>query len=204
MATRVNNVGAAKRLISVVAGSLLIGQVFRKFSAVKAVGAIVGADLVCRGVRGQSPLYKAFGVNTAAKRRSGSQLQKAAPRVQRSITIGRSREELYQFWRNQANLSRIMAHFAEVTPHGNGSTHWRVHGPLKQVFEWDSQSYCGRARFPDCVGDFCRGPRFPVAVKCSSGTLPEAAVLRWYSQCSLRASSRRRGRKPCQGAAQST
>ncbi|HEX4773647.1 MAG TPA: YgaP-like transmembrane domain [Bryobacteraceae bacterium] len=139
MTTQVNNVGAAERIVSVAAGGLLIAPLLRKVSVVNATGALLGLDLVCRGVRGQSPLYSVLGFNTAAKRKPGSQIEAASPEIQRSITIGRSKEELYQFWRNETNLAHIMAHFADVTPRTNGSTHWRVRGPLKQMFEWDSQ-----------------------------------------------------------------
>lgn len=123
---------------SVATDSLLIAQFFRKRSLASVAGAVAGADLVYRGATGHCQFYKALGVNTAEKGKLGSEIKETAPRVRRSITIGRSPEELYTFWRNERNLARIMSHFAEGTPTADSSLHWRVHGPLQQVFEWNT------------------------------------------------------------------
>jgi uncharacterized membrane protein len=116
----------------------LVNWGIRKRTPAGIFGAIAGADLIYRGATGRCAMYRALGVNTAGRKKSGSQIGFGAPEVQRSITIGKSPEELYEFWRNPGNLARINAHFAEVTPGAEGVTHWRVRGPLKQVLEWDS------------------------------------------------------------------
>jgi uncharacterized membrane protein len=133
------NVGLAERLASLIAGGLLVGWGIRKHSAAGIAGAALGANLVYRGVRGHCNMYGALGVNTAAAAKPGSEIRPDAPEVRRSITIDRSPEELYQFWRDPINLAQINAHFAQVTPRPNGITHWRVRGPLKQILEWDSR-----------------------------------------------------------------
>jgi uncharacterized membrane protein len=133
------NVGLAERLASMIAGGLLVGWGIRKRSAAGLAGAAVGADLIYRGLRGHCNMYGALGVNTAGADKPGSEIRPDAPEVRRSITIDRSPEELYQFWRDPINLAHIAAHFAQVTPRPNNITHWRVRGPLKQVLEWDSR-----------------------------------------------------------------
>ncbi|MBV9399126.1 MAG: DUF2892 domain-containing protein [Bryobacterales bacterium] len=132
------NVGIAERIASAAAGSLLVAWGLRKHSVGRIAGAILGADLIYRGLSGQCKLYSALRVSTARKAKSGSQVSPSAPVIERSITIGKSPEELFEFWREPENLSRIMAHFAEVTPVTEGFSHWKVRGPLRQVFEWDS------------------------------------------------------------------
>jgi len=133
------NVALTERLISTTIGGLLIAWGVRKHSALRLAGAAAGADLIYRGVTGHCHLYGTLGLNTAAFKKPGSQVRPDAPEVRRAITIGRSPEELYEFWRDPIHLAQIVAHFAEATPRGNGLTHWRVRGPLKQILEWDSR-----------------------------------------------------------------
>lgn len=61
-----------------------------------------------------------------------------APEVERSITIGKSAEELYRLWRKPGTLSQVMNHFAEVHEADKGLAHWQMHAPLGQTWEWDS------------------------------------------------------------------
>lgn len=60
--------------------------------------------------------------------------------VERSLTIGRTAEELYQRWRDPQTLTRILSEFATVHESGDGRFHWRVEGPLGQAREWDSET----------------------------------------------------------------
>jgi uncharacterized membrane protein len=133
------NVGSLERIACVTAGTLLLKRLFRGKSVFSILGAAVGTDLIFRGLTGECALYRSLGVNTAEKSKTGWQLRDTAPQVQRSITVGKPAEELYALWREPETLSRIMAHFAEVTPKSDGLSHWRIRGPLKQIFEWDSQ-----------------------------------------------------------------
>lgn len=62
------------------------------------------------------------------------------PEVERSLTIGRSADELEQRWRDPETLTRVMAGFATVRPSGDGRMHWEVDGPLGRTFAWDSET----------------------------------------------------------------
>ena len=132
------NVGSLERMACITAGALLFKRLFRSRSIPHIVGAAVGTDLVWRGVTGQCVFYRALGVNTANKiKPTAYDLRDTAPRVQRSITVGKSPDELYAFWRNPENLPQIMAHFAEVTPKSDGLSHRHMRGPMKQFLYWD-------------------------------------------------------------------
>lgn len=133
------NVGAVERIVSVTAGGLLIAPMIKKRSLGSAVGAICGADLIWRGVTGRSPAYRALGVNTAIANKPGSQVSETAPHVTQSITIGKPPEELYAFWHEPENMSRIMPDFVKVSFTADGVSHWKMNGPGKQVFEWESR-----------------------------------------------------------------
>lgn len=57
--------------------------------------------------------------------------------VERSITIGKSAQELHQMLREPETFSRIVGRIAEVEPASHSRMHWTVRGPREQIFEWD-------------------------------------------------------------------
>ena len=58
------------------------------------------------------------------------------PEVERSITIGKPAEELYQRWRDPATVPRVAAFFATVSPASDGNrARWRVEGLLGRSHE---------------------------------------------------------------------
>ena len=135
---RSTNVGELERIASATVGGWLVLRAIRKRSLGSVVSGVIGADLLYRGVSGHCGLYEAAGLNTANTGKTGIEISPNSPQVEKSITIGRSCDELYIFWRDQQNLAQIHGHFAEVTPVDHITTHWRVKTPLRQSFEWDS------------------------------------------------------------------
>ncbi|MEW6296759.1 MAG: SRPBCC family protein [Thermodesulfobacteriota bacterium] len=95
----------------------------RVTAAAAAVAGVTVVDLLCSQGLSRSP-----GV-----------MRPIAAEYATSITVGKSADELYRFWREPQSLSRIMGHFAEVTAAGAGRTHWVVRAPLGQSLEWDAQ-----------------------------------------------------------------
>lgn len=59
--------------------------------------------------------------------------------VRRSVSIRKSPEELYQFWRNFENLPRFMYHVKEVHTTGGTRSHWIARGPGGAKVEWDAE-----------------------------------------------------------------
>jgi len=57
----------------------------------------------------------------------------------RSITILRSPEELYRFWRDFSNLPRFMNNLLSVEALDEGRSHWRAQVPAGTVVEWDAE-----------------------------------------------------------------
>ena len=76
--------------------------------------------------------------DTARRKQSETGVPADAPEVERSITIGKSAEDLYRLWREPGTLTKVMGHFAEVGGASEGRTHWQVHAPLGQTWEWDT------------------------------------------------------------------
>ncbi|MEY2929365.1 MAG: hypothetical protein RL033_114 [Pseudomonadota bacterium] len=58
--------------------------------------------------------------------------------VLQSITINRSPEDVYSFFRDLENLPRFMTHLVYVRV-SNGRSHWRAKGPLGTSVEWDAE-----------------------------------------------------------------
>jgi uncharacterized membrane protein len=59
-------------------------------------------------------------------------------RVNKSVTINRPRQEVYEFWRDFANLPAFMIHLEAVTTEGVGRSHWVAKAPGSRV-EWDAE-----------------------------------------------------------------
>ncbi|MCA1566945.1 MAG: SRPBCC family protein [Acidobacteria bacterium] len=60
-------------------------------------------------------------------------------RVNKSIVINSSPEELYQFWRDFENLPRFMHHLESVKVSGDGRSHWVANAPAGTTVEWDAE-----------------------------------------------------------------
>ncbi|MBV9210105.1 MAG: SRPBCC family protein, partial [Acidobacteria bacterium] len=58
--------------------------------------------------------------------------------VKKSITINRSAEELYEFWRDFENLPRFMKHLESVRVTGERTSHWTAKAPGGTSVEWDA------------------------------------------------------------------
>jgi uncharacterized membrane protein len=60
-------------------------------------------------------------------------------RVAQAVTINRSPEELYRFWRDFQNLPRFMKHLESVRVTGDRRSHWVAKGPAEMTVEWDAE-----------------------------------------------------------------
>jgi uncharacterized membrane protein len=126
------DLGQPERLVSTAAGGLLLLYSLRNPTPLNLVLGAVGAGLIYQGTVGR---------NVVETIRTGQPLV-AEPnglRVKKSMTVNRSPDELYAFWRDLENLPRFMKHVRSVQRHGNGRSHWVVAGPRGTVFKWDAQ-----------------------------------------------------------------
>lgn len=55
------------------------------------------------------------------------------------VTINRSPQECYAFWRNLDNLPRFMEHLQEVTVFDERRSHWIARAPAGTHVEWDAE-----------------------------------------------------------------
>lgn len=69
----------------------------------------------------------------------GSQAEGGQARVNKSIVINATPEELYQFWRDFQNMPRFMRHLESVQVTGEGRSHWIAKAPAGTTVEWDAE-----------------------------------------------------------------
>jgi uncharacterized membrane protein len=103
-----------------------------KGAAALALTAVAGAAAVgaMRGVQ--------LGRGKAGSKGQGASGGK--PEVERSITIGKTADELRHSWLDPRTLPQVMAGFASVRATGDRRMHWKVEGPLGRAWEWDSET----------------------------------------------------------------
>jgi uncharacterized membrane protein len=135
------NVGEYERWASVFGGgSLAVYGLTRGSTSGLALAALGGA-LVYRGVTGRCSCYAALGVNTADRPKGalGSIAAGHGVKVEKTIAINRSPEDLYRFWRNLENLPTVMRHLKSVKAVNEKRSHWEARAPLGTTVEWDAE-----------------------------------------------------------------
>jgi uncharacterized membrane protein len=60
-------------------------------------------------------------------------------KVEKSITINRTPEELFAFWRNFENLPRVMEHIESIQCLDDKRSHWRARRSDENFIEWDAE-----------------------------------------------------------------
>lgn len=79
----------------------------------------------------------------ATTSKTGAERREAAGRdegqiVGRTVTINRPRSEVYAFWRDFANLPKVMENVASITALDGNRSHWIVNAPGGKTVEWDA------------------------------------------------------------------
>src|SRR5205085_11469022 len=60
-------------------------------------------------------------------------------KVEKTVTIERSPQELYRYWRNLEHLPLFMSHLESVKPIDNKRSHWIAKAPAGMTVEWDAE-----------------------------------------------------------------
>jgi len=134
------NVGETERLVSALVGGGMTVVGLSRGSAGGATLALMGAGMLYRGITGHCYMYETLGVDTSshAGRRATAVPARQGVRVEESITIDRSPEELFNFWHDFENFAQFMEHLESVKTDGNRS-HWIAKAPLGMTVEWDAE-----------------------------------------------------------------
>src|SRR5258708_7018116 len=115
------NVGDGERVLSAIAGSLLLYFVAKRHKA-DSLLLLGGGYLLYRAVSGHCPLVSAFKSRRGA--RQGSNIN-----VRTSLVVNKPRPEVYAFWRNLENLPLFMKHLDHVDEIDSITSAWKLKLP---------------------------------------------------------------------------
>jgi uncharacterized membrane protein len=113
--------------------------------------AVVGAELIRRGASGHCLVYDALNVSTAPSAtadglhrdlpvsRAATLRASRAVKIEHTVTVKRPPEVLYAFWRDPANLPRVIEFVEGVEMVSDTRAHWRVRGPAGTSIEWEAE-----------------------------------------------------------------
>lgn len=128
------NVGKAERIASIIGGSLLIYQAFRKGDEkYQLAAALGGLYLFSRGATGHDVFYSLGG-----KHKLPDTVKNI--NIITKMTVNKPRHEVYNFWRKLSNLPLFMEHLEEVTELDDKRSHWVAKLPAYPAkVEWDAE-----------------------------------------------------------------
>ena len=134
------NVNPMERIASTVAGGALAVLGIARGGWSGWLLALTGGGLVYRGTTGHCNLYQALGVDTAHSEQGKSSVRhKRGIKIEKSVTINKSPEELFRFWKEFSNLPRFMKHLESVRKTDENHSHWIAKAPAGMTVEWDAE-----------------------------------------------------------------
>ncbi len=117
-----------ERWAALIGGGAMVLMGLKRGSLRGALTALAGGGLIYQGATKQSTIQQAqeaIGINQPIK-------------VEKTVTINKSAEELYRFWHNFENLPTFMKHLKSVKVYNEKRSHWIANAPLGNSVEWDA------------------------------------------------------------------
>jgi len=137
------NVPPPERLLSTVGGGALAFSGLRRRGWSGGLWAVLGGVLLYRGITGHSFMYKALHINRAEHPFPSINISSIPERegfkVQRTLTIRRTPQDLYTFWRDFENTPRYIPSIQSVRKIDEKRSHWIATSPTGQKLEWDAE-----------------------------------------------------------------
>ena len=118
-----------ERWASVIGGGALVLLGLQQGSLRGVLTALAGGSLAYHGMQGQKSLPDAVGEAVGINKMI---------RVEKTVTINKSAEELYNYWHNFEQLPTFMRHIQAITVIDPRRSHWIAKAPLGQQIEWDA------------------------------------------------------------------
>ncbi|MEH1799648.1 SRPBCC family protein [Nostoc sp.] len=118
-----------ERWASLIGGGAMVLMGLKQGSLRGVLTALAGGGLIYQGATKQSTIQQAqeaIGINQSIK-------------VEKTVTINKSAEELYRFWHNFENLPTFMKHLKSVQVYNEKRSHWIANAPLGNSVEWDAE-----------------------------------------------------------------
>ncbi|MEH2242400.1 SRPBCC family protein [Nostoc sp.] len=129
LSTSQTEASEVERWASLIGGGAMVLMGLKQGSLRGALTALAGGGLLYQGATKQSTIQQAqeaIGINQSIK-------------VEKTVTINKSAEELYRFWHNLENLPTFMKHLKSVKVYNEKRSHWIANAPLGNSVEWDAE-----------------------------------------------------------------
>ncbi|UFS72115.1 SRPBCC family protein [Geomonas sp. RF6] len=130
------NVGSKERKASMIGGAALAITGVKKLTQGNILSGLLmlasGGMFYNRGKSGHCNMYQKMGVNTARDVQTPIRLEKV-------VTINRTPQQVYDFWRDLENLPKFMNHLESVQVRGPVISHWKAVGAGGLSVEWDAE-----------------------------------------------------------------
>jgi uncharacterized membrane protein len=129
------NVGRVERGLSLATGLAMLAYTFTRRPKLGLPLGLNAGYMLYRGATGHCVFYQTLGINRGEANGHEGIL------VERTVTVNRPKEELFQMWRDFENLPRFMQHLesVHVEDEDSGRSHWVAKAPMGQNVEWDSE-----------------------------------------------------------------
>jgi uncharacterized membrane protein len=132
------NVGSSERTASLLGGGLLALYGLTRGTTSGLLLAGLGGALAYRGATGHCTMYQALGISSAKHKPSTAIPSGQGVKIEESVTINKSADELFAFWRQLENLPRVMKHLVSVREQDARRSHWVAKGLTGDV-EWGAE-----------------------------------------------------------------
>ncbi len=133
------NAVRVERVLSLISGGALLSYGLFNRKPTRLPLAIVGGGLVYHAVRGNRVTLPEEWIGEKGVPSSTSVPYGHGICVEQAVTIAKSPEELYRFWRDLENLPRFMSHLKSVRVIDNTRSHWVAQAPVSMQVEWDAE-----------------------------------------------------------------
>ena len=142
------NISQIERVLSALGGVALATYGLNRRNWFGTGLAVIGGLFVVRGATGHSNLYGALNISTAEQKQNfapgiphtvSSIPGRRGVRVQRSMTVLRSPQDLYNYWYDIEKAPLYMDYIESVMKTGERTSHWIAKGPLGTQVEWNAE-----------------------------------------------------------------
>ena len=135
------NISRGERIGSALGGAAMVLGGLKRGHASGLLMTLAGGALLARGVSGHCAGYQAMGMDTSDYHRQTAVPNKTGAKVERTIVIGKSPEEIYSFWRDVENLPRAMHHLKSVEAIDRQRSRWVADGVFGKLVQWEAEIF---------------------------------------------------------------
>lgn len=125
------NLNNTERFLSLAGGTLLLISSIKKGKKISIPKVLFSGMLLYRGMAGYCPAYDILG-----KKKLQRNIRNI--NIRESIVVYKSRQKVYNYWRNLSNLPFFMEHLEYVQVLDENRSRWKVKGPAGLPLSWNA------------------------------------------------------------------